>query len=149
MTKSGKIRIIVSAVSILLFIFIIIPFILQPNSKRWKVNVIEKNWNISIPKEIDVLYYNQSGFSFFGDGNYYTVAKIESNLDLEDFKLVDDDLQFEIESWYKYSHLDISQEYMFSFTDNLYGQVQKKKDDKCILLYDLELKLLFVLQTFQ
>ncbi len=56
MTKSGKIRIIVSAVSILLFIFIIIPFILQPNSKRWKVNVIEKNWNISIPKEIDVLY---------------------------------------------------------------------------------------------
>lgn len=42
MTKSGKIRIIVSAVSILLFIFIIIPFILQPNSKRWKVNVIEK-----------------------------------------------------------------------------------------------------------
>ena len=59
MTKSGKIRIIVSAVSILLFIFIIIPFILQPNSKRWKINVIEKNWNISIPKEIDVLYYNQ------------------------------------------------------------------------------------------
>ena len=143
MTKSGKIRIIVSAVSILLFIFIIIPFILQPNSKRWKINVIEKNWNISIPKEIDVLYYNQSGFS------YYTVAKIESNLDLEDFKLVDDDLQLEIESWHTYSHLDISQEYMFSFTDNLYGQVQKKKDDKCILLYDLELKLLFVLQTFQ
>lgn len=149
MNTSGKIRIGLSISFVLLFIVILIPFIFRPNSNRWKQTSIEKNWNIALPKSSQVLYYKQSGFSFFGEGDYYTIFQIESELDLDEFHPMNIELKEEVENWYKHSNLEIDLEQKFPLDYPSLVNKKKKKENTCILLYDSTLKQLYVFQTFR
>lgn len=150
MTKAGKIRIALTIAFGAFFLIVFLTFTLRPDSNRCELKQIVKTWNISIPTNKKVIYKKQTGFSLFGDGSFYTVVKteFESEIFKEYAPLEKEEIQT-IENWFSSSSLKIEEEYLWSLSNSSIGKFLQKDNAKAILLYDKEIKLLYILQSFQ
>lgn len=151
MSKAGKIRILLTILFGTFFLVVLLTFTLRPDSKRCEAKQIIKNWDISIPSESEVVYTKQTGFSLFGEGEYYTVVHLDFTLDYvqEEYKeIVDADLKT-IKNWFDSFPVEIEESYIWSLKKDSVAKFLKKGNATAICLYNNEDNLLFILQSFQ
>ena len=117
-------------------------------------DVIYENWNIRLPQNGEEIYYTDSGASFHGDGERYSVYEYENkeiiNSDFDWKNKKDEDMEREIKEVLeklKEQDVKISEEYKIDFNKK-YEYIRKTKDDnsELYLIYIIEENKIYVIE---
>lgn len=150
MSKSGIVRLGLTALFGLLFLIVFLTLTFRPSSTRCKISQIEKNWEINFTEKSELIYSRQSGFSIFGEGNYYSIIQMEAEMNTKDeYHILEEEEVQTVSDWYTSCGLDIEKEFQYSFDQQYFGKILQKEDDIAIVLLQNEKKQIFVLQSFR
>lgn len=142
MKKSIAIIIILGICAILGLIY----FVFWHKSDPSYLKVVEKNWNISLPRGCALLYKSDSGPSFHGDGERYHVFKYEDdviwNEPFYELRVTENDEERILEI---IDNLNINKEFYPDFENINYGLIKKKGMSTLYVCYSLH-KMLYVIE---
>lgn len=108
--------------------------------------IIEKNWDVSLPKGCIEVYKTDEGPSFFGDGVRYHVFRYENDITWNEpfyaLKVGEDDKE---EILKILSNLKIDKEFYIDFDNINYGLIKKKRNSTLYVYYSAN-KMLYVIE---
>lgn len=81
--KNCYLRLIVSIIGIITVIMLMVSIIITKERNRY-FHVININWNLDLPRNYEEIYYKDSGPSFNGDGERYSIFKYENLEEIND-----------------------------------------------------------------
>lgn len=141
----GKVTAIISAITILMTISIGI--LLKEESKYY--HILNSNWDIKLPREYKEIYYKDSGVSFLGDGEKYSIFQYSSLDQIKDTIEWKNSNNDEIEDFAAkiLNDLDVPKEYYPEINDNFlyYKIIRDDKSQMCIILNE-KLKKAYILE---
>ena len=132
--------------------FISLIFILTGcNSNKF---TIQQNWNLELPKDSNEVYHKDTGTSFHGDGTSYTVyqtddaASVKSMADwtTNSSPTVFTD-NFPAFATYCLDKLDVPSEERIDFEHCQYYYRIEEDNSELLLVYNSELKLLYIIEN--
>lgn len=138
--------------NLVLFTCLLLMYVLSACSSDYG-KIIEKNWDITLPKGYEEIVSVDSGASFQGDGERYHVFKYKEELKKEEIQrfssrensVVEDEVKKILNS------LQVSNEERPDFSKTYYWYTQSGDDDsrdKLYLIYFNEDNLLYVVEEF-
>lgn len=106
---------------------------------------LEERWDFVLPENVNLIYSEDTGSSFFGDGIYYEIYEIKGNMDVNDF---DSHKNTVIENTVeeRLKELEISSNMKIDFTKDYYYKMVEKNDDTLFLFYFPHYSQLYIIQ---
>lgn len=108
-------------------------------------DTLKLNWNITIPNNIEEVYHKDSGASFHGDGQRYTICNGNNIYNFYDNFIEEKNTELEEEINSLYSSLEISKENQCNFEHKyLWKKIDDKEDGSYMyILYDREVEKIY------
>lgn len=141
----GRTLSIISTITIILTLFTAV--MLKEESKYY--HTININWKINLPREYEEIYYKDSGPSFLGDGERYSVFQYKTLDEISnviEWKIKDDDIEHYATKILE--TLEVPKEYYPDFNDNFkyYYKVEEDKY-KIYIILNSNLKKVYILEN--
>lgn len=113
-------------------------------------HIINSNWKINLPREYDEIYHTNSGASFHGDGERYSIFQYE-NLDeinsLLEWENKNDYVEFRIKEIL--DNLEIPKEYSPDFNNDFRYYYEMREDrSEIYIILDSDLKGIYIIENF-
>lgn len=116
-------------------------------------SVLQANWDISLPSaaKYDLIYTKDSGASFHGDGERFHIFTYLNQSPIEEmfqWKAEEDYISYsdEVDEWLDY--IEVPAEHRPNYADCLYWHHRKSDGSEIIILWDQQVKLIYVTESF-
>lgn len=148
MKKNRFVWRILSVILIFILIFLVLFFIIQKQSNY--IKIINSNWNLNLPTDMNETFSVDSGASFLGDGIRYHVFEIKSPINNKlNWSTLFLDLKPEIESKSKsiLESLEISENYYPDLDEiDKYYYIENDDSSKLYILFNGYLRKIYVIE---
>lgn len=114
-------------------------------------HIINRNWEINLPREYEETYYKNSGESFLGDGERYSVFKYKTLSEINnvlEWKNKDNNTEQHVSEILK--NLEVSKEYYPDFNDNFkYYHKTKEDNSRIYIILNSSLQKVYIVEHIQ
>ena len=111
-------------------------------------HAINMNWNLNLPRNYEEIYYKDSGPSFNGDGERYSIFKYE-NLEEVNYLIdwQDKNNSIEINMISILRKLEVPEEYYPNYNSNFkYYYYMKEDNSKIYMILDINLNKIYIVE---
>ena len=111
-------------------------------------HAINMNWNLNLPRNYEEIYYKDSGPSFNGDGERYSIFKYE-NLEEVNYLIdwQDKNNSIEINMISILRKLEVPEEYYSNYNSNFkYYYYMKEDNSKIYMILDINLNKIYIVE---
>lgn len=111
----------------------------------------ESIWSIKLPEHLELIYDIHTPVSFHGDGERYTVFKVQEDFKMQENRKKDTQKKAEQEKFALeiLEALDVSKEERPNFNKNYIGRVYTKNKDKLFIMYFIDSNYFYLFQHLQ
>lgn len=137
----------VSVVAVITVIMIISSLIITKEHNRYH-HIINSNWELNLPRNYEEIYYKDSGPSFNGDGERYSIFQYENLDEINNaIEWKDKNSSIEINIVSVLRGLEVSEEYYPDFKTNFkYYYYMKEDNSKIYIILDTNLNKVYTVE---
>ncbi|WP_297713097.1 hypothetical protein [Clostridium sp.] len=137
----------VSIIGTITVIMLISSVIITKEQKRY-FHAINMNWNLDLPRNYEEIYYKDSGPSFNGDGERYSIFKYENLEEINDvIDWQDKNNSIEINMVRILKKLKVPEENYPNYNSNFkYYYCMKEDNSKIYMILDINLNKIYIVE---
>ena len=138
---------IVSIIGIITFVMLIASVIITKEQNHY-YHCINVNWNLDLPRNYEEIYYKDSGPSFNGDGERYSVFEYENLEEIKDaIEWQDKNSSIEIKMVSILRKLKVPEEYYPNYNSNCkYYYYIEEDNSKIYMILDINLNKIYIVE---